>query len=197
MNTLELVKKMETTGKKYYSFADLKKLTGLASASLRVRLSRLVKSGSLRRLSRASYALFNSNPSIEKPANEAVYPSYFSFEYALSRLGYLSEAPYTVELAITRKTRKRIIEGTAVIYRKLKKELFFGYSLIDGMYFAEPEKAFLDSLYFKLIGKDSGFKPEKAYMDKFDRKKLVKYAKAYPVKVYKAVLALLPRMEVA
>ena len=110
-------------------------------------------------------------------------PSYISFRSALSKYGIISEVPYVLEMAAIKSTRRRVIGGVEVLYRKMKKQFFFGYALKNGVFIAEPEKAFLDILYMKVTGKDKGFDPAKADLSRLDRKKLMKYAKAFPDRV--------------
>ena len=88
----------------------------------------------------------------EKVANEIYYPSYLSFEKALSNYGILSQAPYTYTFATLRPTKKVTIGGFEIEYSHLKKELFFGYVLKDGKNLALPEKALLDQLYMASRG---------------------------------------------
>ncbi len=188
MNTLQLVRRLESINKDYYSLQDLKKITGLGPKPMQIRLNRLVKAQVLVRLSRGMYVLPGRIAGAESAANNAVYPSYISFQYALAKLGIISEVPYIMEFATTKSTRKRKIGSVEAVYRKLKKELFFGYSIKNGLFAAEPEKAFLDTMYMKLYGKEAGFDPAKVDFKKLDKKKLVKYAGKFPAKVKTAVM---------
>lgn len=105
------------------------------------------------RLRKNVYKLFIADSDIEKTANELYFPSYLSFESALSRYGILSQIPYTLTFATTRPSKKLVLRDTAVEYRHLKSELFFGYTLENGSYIAKPEKALLDELYLMSRGK--------------------------------------------
>lgn len=187
MNTLQLVRRLESINKDYYGIEDLKKITGLGSKALQVRLNRLIKAQVLARLGRAMYVLSGRTAKAESAANNAVYPSYISFQYALSKSGIISEVPYTMEFATTKSTRKRKIGFVDASYRKIKKELFFGYSLKNGLFIADPEKAFLDTMYMKIYGKEAGFNPSKVDYKKLDKKKLMSYAGKFPAKIQTAV----------
>lgn len=191
MNTIKLLRMLEKTGKEYYTPADLGKITGLSRGALKVRLSRLKKAGAIESLGRGMYFAPGTKTDPEKAANDAVYPSYISFSSALSKYGIISEVPYVLELAITKPTRRKRIGNVNVLYRKLKKNLFFGYSLEAGVFIAEPEKAFLDLLYLKLSGKDKAFNPDTADIRKLDMKKLIKYSARFSKKVKNAVKVLL------
>ena len=88
-----------------------------------------------------------------KIANALYPPSYLSFEAALARYGILSQIPYTLTFATSKRTKRIAIGETAVEFRQLNAALFFGYTLEQGLYVAEPEKALLDELYLVTRGK--------------------------------------------
>ncbi len=189
MNTITLLKKLGDIGKGYYTPADIGKITGLSGGALKVRLNRLIKSGIIERLSRGMYGVPGMKTDTERAANDAVYPSYISFGSALSKYGVISEVPYVLEFATTKGTRKKQIGGMDVLYRKLQKKLFFGYTMSNGVMIAEPEKAVLDMVYLKAAGKYAGNEAEKLDLRKLDMKKLKKYAMRFPAKARAALEA--------
>ncbi|GAH63533.1 unnamed protein product, partial [marine sediment metagenome] len=127
MKNTELLKKFEEINKPFYTIGDLEKITGLNKNSLYVSLNRLLKIGILERPARGIYVPFGKKMPVEKIASEIYIPNYLSFESALSRYGILNLVPYTLTFATTKKPKTYIIGGTEVIFRKIKKELFFGY----------------------------------------------------------------------
>lgn len=179
INNIELIKKLSGFNKSYFTVADLEKVLALDRDSLYVTLNRLVKSGVLIRLAKNVYSLFSSSVDHEKIGNELYFPSYVSFESALSHYSILSQIPYTVTFATTRPTKKMTIRGVAVEFSHLKKELFFGYVLQNGKYVAEKEKALLDELYMVSMGKRAIAIDELDLKD-IDKKKLELYAKKFP-----------------
>jgi len=191
MNTIKLLRKLENTGKAYYTPADMAKITGLSGTALKVRVSRLKKAGVIESAGRGIYTVPGVKADPEKAANDALYPSYISFGSALSKYGVVSEVPYVLEFATTKPTRRKKIGGMNVLYRKLRKELFFGYSLAGGVFIAEPEKAFLDLLYMKVMGKEKGLEPDKIDRGKINRKKAMAYASKFPERVRTAADRLL------
>jgi hypothetical protein len=60
--------------------------------------------------------------------------------------------PYTLTFATTRKTKRLTVEGRDIEFRQIKKELFCGFEMQDGIYVAKPEKAFLDLVYLASRG---------------------------------------------
>lgn len=182
LNNIELIKKLRSFNKPYLTVADLEKILGLGRNSLYVTLNRLVKSGVLERLSKNIYSLFTETVDLEKIANELYFPSYLSFEKALSLYGILSQIPYTQTFATIRPTKKITLRNVAVEYSHIKKELFFGYVLRNGKYVAEKEKALLDQLYMVSLGKRI-IDIDKLDLKDIDRKKLAEYQNKFPVQV--------------
>ncbi len=176
---IELIKRLRDFHKSYFTVADLEKVLDLKRDSLYVTLNRLVKSGILVRLAKNVYSLFTETVDVEKIAGELYFPSYLSFEQALSQYGIVSQIPYTQTFATTRPTKKMIIAGIEVEYSHLKKELFFGFILKNGKYIAEKEKALLDQLYMVSMGKRS-INIEELDLRNLDIGKLIEYAKKFP-----------------
>ena len=176
---IDLIKKLTDFHKSYFTVADFEKVLDLKKDSLYVTLNRLVKNGVLIRVRKNIYSLFTQSIDHEKIANELYFPSYLSFEQALSQYSILSQIPYTQTFATTRPTKKMVIGQVALEYSHLPKELFFGYILKNGKYVAEPEKALLDQLYMVSRGKRS-INIEELDLKDINKKKLEEYAKKFP-----------------
>lgn len=179
---IELIKSLKDFNKSYFTVADLEKILDLKRNSLYVTLNRLVKSGVLIRLGKNLYFPFTEAVDVEKIANELYFPSYLSFEQALSQYGILSQIPYTQTFATTRPTKKMVIADVAVEFSHLKKELFFGFSLKNGKYIADKEKALLDQLYMVSMGK-RGLNISELDFREMDKSKLNDYAKKFPNRI--------------
>ncbi len=176
---IDLVKKLTAFGKSYFTLSDLEKIVGLKKNSLSVTLHRLVKSGVLLHLGKNIYSLFTQTIDYEKIANELYFPSYVSFETALSYYSILSQIPYTKTLATERPSKKTVINGIAVVYSHVPKNLFFGYVLENSIYIAEPEKALLDQFYMVSRGKRT-IAISELDLKNIDTAKLDAYAKKFP-----------------
>lgn len=176
---IDLIKKLTGFHKSYFTLSDLEKVLDLKRESLYVTLNRLVKSGILVRPAKNIYSLFNEPLDIEKIGSELYFPSYLSFEQALSQYSILSQIPYTVTFATIRPTKKMVIANVAVEYSHIKKELFFGYALKNGKYIAEKEKALLDQLYMVSMGKRS-IDIEELDLKDINKQLLEEYAKKFP-----------------
>ena len=125
MKTLDLIQTLQSLNRDYFTIADLEKITNLSRSSLKVSLSRLVKNKVLIRLKRGIYVLKNSLLNIEKIANQLYYPSYLSFESALSYYGILSQVSYTKTFATNNISKRLILGKTEIEFRRLKSSLFF------------------------------------------------------------------------
>ncbi|MBU0647083.1 hypothetical protein KKC67_00695 [Patescibacteria group bacterium] len=115
-------------------------------------------------------------------------PSYISLEWALYHYGFIPEIVYNITSISTKATRKFKNYFGLFIYRKIKKELFWGYKKEEknGQIYliAEPEKALLDYIYFNLpkIKNDADIEELRLnpiMIKKLDVKKLKKYTKLF------------------
>jgi len=179
--TKEFLDKLKKINKDYYTLSDFTKISKQRREVLKVILYRLVKSGKLIRVQRNFYILPEKVSEIEKIANQIYYPSYLSFESALALWGILSQIPYNLTFATILKPKSLIFENRKIEYRKLKKELFFGYNFKNGLYLAEPEKALLDTFYLASLGKLKINFSQLDYL-KIDKKKFLNWLKKYPSK---------------
>ncbi len=182
MSNIKFIQMLRSFNKPYFTVADLEKILGMRRDSLYVTLNRLVGSGVLIRLKRGVYQPEFQGLELEKTANELYYPSYLSFESALSRYGILSQIPYTLTFATTRRSKNLTLGTREVEYRQLKEEYFFGYILDNSLYVAEPEKAVLDQLYLLSIGKATSDISEWSLVG-MEENKFLDYSKRFPKRV--------------
>lgn len=108
------------------------------------------------KLGRGFYANSFSPPSLEEVAGLLYPPSYISSEYALFMHGVMDQAPYVVTCVTLNKTKTFDTDLGRISYFHIKPELFFGYSVQDGIILAEPEKALLDLVY---LARKRGLEP--------------------------------------
>jgi predicted transcriptional regulator of viral defense system len=187
---LTLVQQLLSLNKPFFTPSDLEKILGQKRPALYVTLNRLVKYGVLLRLRRGVYQVALQRPDLARIANQLVYPSYLSFESALSRYGILSQVPYVLTFATSQRSRQINLGETEVEYRQLKRELFFGYTLEQGLQVAEPEKALLDQLYMVSRGLSS-LALDELDVSSLDRERLQVYATHFPAAVQASVRRIL------
>lgn len=179
INTIDFITKLQSLDRGFFTVSDMEKVIGLPRKSLLVTLSRLAAKKMLIRVKRGVYQVGLSEIDVKKIANQLYYPSYLSFETALSFYGVISQIPYTQTFATLKKSKKMILWNTEVEFTKLKQELFFGYKLEKSIYIAELEKALLDELYLVSRGKRN-INIEELDLRNINKAKLFEYAKRFP-----------------
>lgn len=107
-------------------------------------------------------------------ANRLYTPSFVSLESALAWHGMIPESPLAVTSVTTRKTRTVSSEIGEFIYRTLKPDYLFGYT-VEGtppgkFMMTRPEKAVLDLLYLRKDLRTPGdFKELRMNPERFNR----------------------------
>ena len=180
---MDLVRQLARFNKPFWSVADLEKVLGYGTRkSLLVALHRLTASGTLERIRRGYYRV-STRPADEAALANVLYrPSYLSFESALARHGILSQIPYAMTFATTRRSKRMTIGGREAEFRQIKKDLFFGYRLEGGLYVAEPEKALLDELYMMKRGR-AAVQLEDLDVNELSKRKLREFASRFPKEI--------------
>jgi len=176
--------KLLEANKRYFSGREICLLLNIKEKNRRVTLSRLVKRKVLRRLRRNLYEVIVKPTDVLEAANTLYQPSYLSFNYCLGELGISSQIAYEIEFATPKKTKRLTLRDRSIIFRKINKKLFFGYTLKDKIFIAEPEKALLDTLYLKSKGLTSLPEAE-LNLKGLSRKKFLKMSRQFPANVQK------------
>lgn len=182
---LQVYERLLGLDKRYFSGRELAGLLDITPKNRRVVLSRLVRRKILRRLRRDLYELMIRPSDILEAANIVYQPSYLSFTYCLGKLGLIDQIACEVEFATPRKTKRIKIKERSIVFRKIKKDLFFGYALKDNVFIAGPEKALLDTLYLKSKGL-ARLDEEGLDLRDISRTKFLKMSKAFPGNVQDA-----------
>ena len=161
-----------------FTLRDFARIFQISPKNTRALLSYNTRRGNLKRIKRGIYIISDNRPAKFEIANYLWKPSYLSFETALSYYGIIPETVYTITSATTNKNAKEVdFEGQAYQYRKIKKNLFFGYQPIKirdrVVLIADKEKAFLDYLY--LLSLKNNQLNERMDLSKIDKQKLGRY----------------------
>lgn len=163
-----------------FSLSDLKNLFSPYDAVLFYRhLGRLERKGVLRRFTRSFYV--TPEFSLAVLSQRLCEKSYISFGNVLADALLIGTIPqHTVSAVKIGKNRRYESDLGRVLHFGMAPRLFFGFKIMAGVATADPEKAFLDTLYFHLRGHGFGFN---IYHDidlsRLDRKKVLAYLKAY------------------
>lgn len=164
-----------------FRYADVQKFTGNANTFL----SRALKAGLIERLARSVYinSAIRGVPQIEEAACFIRTPCYISCEWALNHHGITIQSP-TVCTVLTLSSavgeaRRLVWRGTGIEFSRIADRLFNGFTMLDGFSMATPEKALLDTAYFR-----KGFPVrDELELDKIDRVLIGQMALAYPKRV--------------
>lgn len=150
-------KTIEEKGIKVFTPQELAVMFSVSNLATTMFLHRNTKKGVFEKVKNGLYVLARNPPNPMYLANKMIEPSYISFESALSIYSIIPEVAYAITSATTKSSREVVFRDTAFDYIKLKKELFFGYSLKEeaneqGYQMASPEKALCDYLYLVSLG---------------------------------------------
>lgn len=168
---------------------DVEKVTPHAA----VFLSRANKKGFIHRLNRGNYvnSFLHGFPRVEEVACFLRPPAYISCEWALNYHDISLQAPTvcTVVALSASVGRKRDVSyrGITIEFSRISPSLFLGFTHQDSFYIATPEKAILDTLYYRraIPGHDE------LELESVDLDLLTKSAKRYPQPAFRSLLELL------
>jgi len=160
-----------------FSAIDICRLFGVSKVAAGFLLRRYTAKGYLVQVKRGLYGFPDALPPEPYLANKIYEPSYVSLEFALSYHGVIPENVYEITSITTKATRRFEKLGKTFSYRHVKRIAFTGYTTEkqNGFSFliADPEKAFVDANYFRLLG---GLKPISRYhKEKINPVKVLRY----------------------
>lgn len=170
----------------FFTTSSLQAIFGASRASTWTIAARLVKRGVLTRIRRDLYALVNRKYSLFSLANALCQPSVISLESALNYWGLIVQVPQIVFSTALRSCQCEA-DNTTFVYRRIALPLMrFGQKKVEDFYIADPEKAFLDSLYMRTKGLVE-LLPEDVNMGRLDTEVLAYYGRFYPDRVRELV----------
>ena len=181
MKWREFEREIKKKNIKLFTPLDVQRFLGRSKIATRFLVHRLKKEGYIIRLKQGLYKLSDEDVSDLYLANKLYEPSYISLEFALSYHQIIPETVYEISSVTTKTTRRFQALGKTFSYRHVKKEAFTGYSVHrqggSSFLIADPEKAFIDLEYFKLIGKQ---KPLSRFnKERVNTLKALRYAKLF------------------
>ncbi len=181
MKWSEFEKEIINKNIKLFTPSDVQKFMSRSKTAVVFLLYRLKKQGRIESVKRGLYKLPNEQIPDLYLANKIYEPSYVSLQFALSYYRIIPEAVYEITSITTKAPRRFESLGKVFSYRKIKKVVFTGYAIERqgdiGFRIADPEKAFVDYAYFRLI--DSKEPIDRFDKHKIDTAKALRYAKAF------------------
>ncbi|MEI8364465.1 MAG: hypothetical protein WCF78_03335 [archaeon] len=181
MNLYEIKEKVIESKKAVFSTIQLSKLISKSTAITNVYISRLVKKKLAKRIHGKVIFTYDDNVI----ATQFMEPAYVSLSSALFFHQVINQVP-TTTLCVTT-VHNRYYKDMQLKYQEITPKLFFGfkkYSLDNSYaYIADPEKAILDGIYYKIYTKEI----IKKYKPKLNWILVKKYSKSYPERVKKVI----------
>jgi len=185
-------RKLKKIQKIYFGYEDIARVLDISFDSARVEAARFVKYGLVLRIKRNIYVLREVWDNISKEdryllANIIQVPSYISLMTALDyyRITTQLQRDFFESICVKR-TREISFEGVMFNYTKINLRLYFGFTKVKHFFIATPEKAFLDVIYLKSLGR---YKFDETSIDysKFNFDNLKKLIKKFPRKTQEAI----------
>lgn len=181
LNSFKVEEELLKRGMFIFSPFEFKQIFNVSQKSTSFFINYNVKKGFFIKLKNGFYAFKNHFPPEVEIANRIYSPSYISLEYAMSHYNIIPDTVYSVTSITTKTTREFVINNISYSYRKIKKSGFTGYAKknVNGhmALIAEPEKAFIDYLYFVSLGKKSVY--DRIEIKNLKKEKLIYYAKLF------------------
>ena len=154
MFKIEIYKKLLKSKKQIFTVTDLKKILGLRiDNSIYQAVKRLKREGLLQCLANGVYQLVDAPTNDFVIANNLYSPSYITLETALNYYGILIQTPYIISSITTRRNKLIKQKEKEFIFFHLRSDYFFDYVKEKDFLIATPEKALIDTIFFKAIGK--------------------------------------------
>ncbi len=137
-------------------------------------------------LEKGKYYLTDKAPVSFEIAQFLYSPSYISFETALNYHGILSQFPFEITSATTKRRVEKEVEGKVYTYSKTDKSLFTGYFLEKNYLMATKEKALFDQVYMIIKSLRSENSLENLDYKEIDMDKLKEFTKLLNVDLAKS-----------
>ncbi|MBF0386001.1 MAG: hypothetical protein HQL27_09060 [Candidatus Omnitrophica bacterium] len=188
-------KKLKTIKEKIFDLNSLSKALGIDNASARVSASRLLKQGLIKRIKRGIYILTENLDNITYKgilsiANIIQVPSYISLMSALAYYQITTQIqPDFIESISQKRTCEFNVGDKTYNFTRIDADLFFGFIKNDEVFIAKPEKAFLDAMYLRSLGRYN-FDVSSLDLGKLNQKLAGKYSKNYPLRTQRSIKAI-------
>ncbi len=179
-NDVDLLRKLAEELDGVLTLSDVRVLFARYSdAAVFKKLEALVRDGVLVKVKRGVYVL--PSASLAAISQRLARQSYISTGTVLAKALVIGSIPARRVQAV-KVGRPRIYRCAigVVEHLSVKKELFFGYEVRDGILYATPEKAFLDVCYFLSKGRRFSFDPvSDVNLDLLNPARIREYLSAY------------------
>ena len=174
------VQELQHSQRGVFSKGDLQTAFGERHpAAFTRRVNALLDLGVLRRFARGWYVAGDFN--LATLSQRLAPSSYISFSTVLARHLIIGPDPEDRVVAVTTGRPRRYAMGDSVIeHVSVTEALLFGFETVDGVRYADAEKAAIDTLYFHLRGRRYPFDIySDMAVDKLDHARIRRYLGRY------------------
>ena len=181
LNLLFVENTLREKGIRIFTLLEFERIFGVSKTASKKFLENYTKKGFFGRPRQGFYVTNFNPPGSFLIANKIYWPSYISFETALSFYHIIAETVSAVTSATPRASREFRSGEQVFIYSTIKKDVYSFYTptiiLNETILIAEKEKALADFLYFVAMGKKNI--PDRFNLTKINKKLLLKYIPYY------------------
>ena len=181
LNLLFVENTLREKGIRIFTILEFERIFGVSKTASKKFLENYTKKGFFGRPRQGFYVTNFNPPGSFLIANKIYWPSYISFETALSFYHIIAETVSAVTSATPRASREFRFGEQVFIYSTIKKDIYSFYTptmiLNETILIAEREKALADFLYFVAMGKKNI--PDRFDLSKINKKLLLKYIAYY------------------
>lgn len=174
--------------KPYFTHEEIARVLGISPRSSRVSANRYVKHGLLVRIKRNLYVLRETWDTMTREdmfgiANLIQVPSYISLMTALDYYEITTQIQQNfIESIAVKRTKEVAVDSTVFNFTRIQENMYAGFIKKNNTFFiALPEKAFLDALYLRSLGRYS-FDTSSIDFRKFDQSLLSKLIPLFPLR---------------
>lgn len=147
MNYKEMIKKLKELDHPVFTTEDISNLTGKSGDYTKVYLFGLVKKKIIGKIERGKYYIISTSPYVI--ASRITKSSYITLISAAHIYNITTQIPNIIYVfSPTYHKPIKIIDNYKVKFIKVDKQIIYGYHKYNGVYLAEPEKLFIDDIYY-------------------------------------------------
>lgn len=156
---MEALREIRRVGRLFYTPEEIGESRGLVPASVGKFINRKLAAGEILRLRRGLYASPEdfagaTREELFRMANVIKTPSYISYLTALDYYDLTTQVTVsTIESANPTRSKTFLVKDLAFQFYYCNPAFYFAFVRQDGFFIAEPEKAVLDCLFLKFLGR--------------------------------------------
>jgi predicted transcriptional regulator of viral defense system len=177
---VSLIEKYKSEMQGVFCISDLKALFPSENkATFFNRITRIENKGILKRFSRGIYLTENFN--IARVLSNIAPDAYISMGNVLAKNALIGSIPGREVYAVkTGRNREYNDSDYSIKVFSISEKLYFGFTKIDGILWADNEKAVIDTLYYYMKGQRYFFDPASDIdFSRLNKKKISKYLSFY------------------